>query len=365
MKIELKHIKLSEIYNGYKNSSQSGVIGYGGLLNIRPAFQREYVYKEVQRNKVIESVRGGFPINIMYWSENEDGTFEVIDGQQRTISICDYMAGDFSVNAQPFHNLTEHFGGEQEQMNNYEVLVYICSGTEREKLDWFKTINIAGEKLFDQELRNATYTGSWLYDAKRFFSKTGCAAYTIGSDYLNGSAIRQDYLETTIDWISGGHIEDYMGDHQKDKDASELIKYFKDVMSWVRTTFSTYRKEMKGIPWGILYNKYGHNKYISSDLEDAVSKLMADEDVTSKKGVYEYVLGLCENPRLLNIRAFDKKMRREAYERQNGDCKKCTKNFKIEKMQADHITPWAKGGQTSAANCQMLCEDCNRTKSDV
>ncbi|MBL7975568.1 MAG: DUF262 domain-containing protein, partial [Candidatus Kapabacteria bacterium] len=199
MKIELRTITVKELAEGYKDNAEQGVIGYGGKLDIRPPYQREFIYKDKQRDAVINTITKGFPLNVMYWAVRQDGNFEVIDGQQRTISICQYMQGDFSFNGLYYHNLPDD---KQEQLNNYELMVYVCSGTDSEKLEWFRTINIAGEKLTDQELRNAVYAGSWLSSAKRYFSKTGCAAYQIGHDYLNGSAIRQEYLETAIDWIS-------------------------------------------------------------------------------------------------------------------------------------------------------------------
>src|ERR1035437_7039186 len=204
MKIELEEITVREVSEGYINDEEEGVVGYGGKLNIRPKYQREFVYKDKQRDAVIETVIKKFPLNVMYWVKNEDGTYEVMDGQQRTISICEYIAGNFSINHLYFHNLQTD---EREQILDYNLMVYFCEGTDKEKLDWFKTINIAGEKLYDQALRNAIYTGTWLTDAKRHFSKTNCAAHGLASDYLKGSAIRQDYLETAIGWISGDNIE--------------------------------------------------------------------------------------------------------------------------------------------------------------
>ncbi|MFZ2149579.1 MAG: DUF262 domain-containing protein [Minisyncoccia bacterium] len=230
MKIQLKEITIKEISNKYINNNEEGVVGYGGRLNIRPKYQREFVYKDKQRDAVIETTRKNFPLNVMYWAKNEDGTFEVMDGQQRTISICEYVAGNFSLNFQYFHNLEET---EKNQILNYKLMVYFCEGDDKEKLDWFKTINIAGLKLADQELRNAIYTGEWLTDAKRHFSKSNCPAYNIGSDYLTGSVIRQDYLEAALSWINDGKIEDYMAKHQHDASAEELWKYFQNVIAWV------------------------------------------------------------------------------------------------------------------------------------
>jgi len=294
----------------------------------------------------------------MYWCKNNDGSFEVLDGQQRTISICEYVSGVFSFDGMYFHNLTNV---EQEQILDYELMVYICEGNDRKKLDWFKIINIAGEKLTNQELRNAVFTGDWLTDAKKYFSKNGCAAYKIGEKYLNGSAIRQDYLETAIRWISEDDIEEYMAVHQHYPNANELWLYFQNVMAWVNVVFPNYRKEMKGIEWGLYYNKYKNVNYDSKKLEEKIAELMVDDDVSRKSGIYEYLLDGQEKH--LSIRAFTDKMKREAYEKQKGICAKCSKHFELKEMEADHITPWHDGGRTVAENCQMLCRECNRRKS--
>jgi hypothetical protein len=259
---------------------------------------------------------------------------------------------------QYFHNLQKD---QQEQILNYKLMIYLCSGTDSEKLDWFKTINIAGEKLTDQELRNAVYSGSWVTDAKRYFSKNGCAAFSIGSDYMVGTAIRQDYLETTIDWISKGNLEVYMANHQHDPNANEIWLYFQSVINWVKAVFPKYRKEMKGIQWGFLYNEFKDKSFDSKRLEEEVTRLMLDEDVTNKKGIYEYVLTRKE--KFLNIRAFADNQKREAYERQKGICSKCEEPFELYQMEADHIKPWHEGGKTTTDNCQMLCKDDNRRKS--
>jgi hypothetical protein len=240
-------------------------------------------------------------------------------------------------------------------------MVYLCSGTDSEKLEWFKTINIAGEKLTDQELRNAVYSGLWVSDAKRYFSKSSCAAYGLGGDYLSGIPIRQDFLETTIKWISRDNIEKYMAKQQHEPTANELWLYFQSVINWVKAVFPTYRREMKGVQWGFLYNEYKDTKFNPKELESRVSTLLQDEDVTNKKGIYEYLL--TGNEKHLNIRAFSDNQKREAYERQKGICVKCGEHFEISQMEADHITPWHSGGKTSTSNCQMLCLDDNRRKS--
>lgn len=358
MKIELKEITVRELTDGYEDKDEGGVVGYSSKLDIRPPFQREFIYKDKQRDAVINTITKEFPLNVMYWAVREDGNFEVIDGQQRTISICQFVAGDFAFKSRYFHNLQTD---EKEKILSYKLMVYLCSGEDSEKLEWFKTINIAGERLTDQELRNAVYSGPWVTDAKRYFSKTGCPAYGLGGAYLDGSAIRQDYLETTIRWISKDDIEDYMGKNQDKPNADELWSYFKYVIAWVKVTFPTYRREMKGIAWGELYNKFYVQKFDSNNLEDEISKLMEDDDVTNKKGIYSYVLNRQEKN--LNIRAFSNNQKRESYERQKGICPVCKKHFEIGEMEGDHITPWREGGKTSADNCQMLCKEDNRRKS--
>lgn len=380
MKIELIEVPIRDIVSGYENNEEEGVVAFDGRLNVRPPYQREFVYKDKQRDEVIKTIRKGFPLNVMYWVLSagsykiekdkegnanlilsDDAAFEILDGQQRTISFCQYYIGDFSVDFQFFHNLLPE---EKEQFLNYKAMIYFCEGTDREKLDWFRTINIAGEKLFDQELRNAVYSGSWVTDAKRYFSKTGCAAYNLGKDYLAGTCIRQDYLETTIDWIASRDketIEGYMAIHQHDENASIIWQYYQNVINWVKSVFPVYRKEMKGVEWGFLFNKYKDTELNATELENRIKVLMLDEDISNKSGIYEYVLDGEEKH--LSIRAFTPKMKREAYERQNGICAICHNHFDIEEMEADHIDPWHSGGATIASNCQMLCKPCNRRKS--
>lgn len=359
MNIELKEITIRQLTNGFEDNEEAGVVGYDGKLDIRPPYQREFIYKDKQRDAVIDTITKEFPLNVMYWAVREDGNFEVIDGQQRTISICQYVNGDFAYMFKYFHNLQED---EKNQILDYKLMVYICSGTDSEKLEWFKTINIAGEKLTEQELRNAVYSGSWVTDAKRYFSKNSCAAYQIGSDYLNGSAIRQDYLETAIKWISNGNIEVYMSKHQHDSNALAIWQYFQSVITWVQGTFTKKRtKFMKGVDWGALYNEFKDEVFDTKAIETETAKLIADDDVQKKKGIYPYIL--TKDERHLGIRAFSDSMKQKVYEKQDGICVECKNNFDIAFMEGDHITPWHEGGKTIEENCQMLCKDCNRRKS--
>lgn len=353
-------IPVREVVAGYKDSAEEGVVAYVGKLDIRPKYQREFVYNEKQRNAVIETIKNNFPLNVMYWMIREDGGFEVLDGQQRTISIGQYVNGDFSLNERYFHNLTRE---EQKQILDYELMIYFCEGTDKERLDWFTVINTYGEKVNEQEIRNAVYTGPWISDAKLKFSKSNCVAYLLANEYgklVEGSPIRQEYLETVLSWINEGKIEDYMAKHQHDKNADELWNYFQNVIAWVRKIFTNYRHEMSSVPWGDLYNKFKDEKYDTVKLESDITDLMKDEEVTRKPGIYEYIL--TSDEKCLSIRAFSDNMKREAYERQRGVCRSCNKHFELAEMEADHIKRWAEGGKTTTENCQMLCKVCHQKK---
>ena len=361
MQIQLHRITVRELTAGYQDNNENGVRAYGGRLDVRPPYQREFVYKEKQRDAVIDTLTQGFPLNVMYWAVRDDGTFEIIDGQQRTISICQYVNGDFAYMFRYFHNLQPD---EQKQILDYELQVYICSGSDSEKLKWFKTINIAGEELTEQELRNAVYAGSWVSDAKRYFSKNGAPAAKIGSDYLTGSAIRQDYLETAISWMSDGNIEVYMANHQHDASAAPLWQFFQAVITWIETSFrpnKERKKIMKGVDWGMLYKQFKDEVFDYQKIDEEVKRLILDDDVTKKTGIYHYILTRKE--KYLSIRAFTDAQKLAAYERQGGICADCGKHFELSQMEADHITPWCDGGRTIADNCQMLCRECNRRKS--
>ena len=380
MNIELHKITVRELTKGYADNNENGVRAYGGRLDVRPPYQREFVYGEKERDAVIDTLSNGFPLNVMYWAvrnvadcvpqsgqpicgdaDGDKAKYEIIDGQQRTISICQYVNGDFAFNFRYFHNLQPD---EQEQILNYELQVYICSGSDSEKLKWFKTINIAGKELTEQELRNAVYAGSWVSDAKRYFSKNGAPAAKIGGDYLTGSAIRQDYLETAISWISDGNVEVYMSNHQHDPSAAPLWQFFQSVITWIETSFrptKERKKIMKGVDWGMLYKQYKDQVFDFKAVDDEVKRLILDDDVTKKTGIYPYILTRKE--KYLSIRAFTPAQILAAYERQMGFCADCGQHFELSQMEADHITPWHLGGKTVAENCQMLCRDCNRRKS--
>lgn len=369
MRIELKSIPIRDLVSGYSNTINGGVRAFGGKLDVRPPYQREFRYKDEQREAVIETILKGFPLNIMYWSDGGDDTYEMIDGQQRTLSICQFYNHDFNIKDKNrgvlyFGTLTND---EKEAFLNYELTVYYCIGTDIEKLDWFRIINIAGAVLFDQELRNAVYVGPFVSDARRYFSKIGCPAYKIGSDYMTGNVEEQKYLETILKWTARKDgikddkpIDKYMAIHQFEPNANKLWAYYMQIITWVKSTFPHYRKEMKGLDWGAMYDEFGDNIYDIDALEKQIHDLMEDDEIKKKSGIYRYVLS--GDLRDLSFRTFDQKQKREAYERQGGVCVHCGKHFELEEMEGDHITPWCEGGRTVIENCQMLCIDCNRRK---
>lgn len=385
MKITPLNVTIRDLTDGYVDEAESGIFGYGNRLNIQPPYQRAFVYDNEKRAEVIRSVRAGMPLNVIYWAVGEP-RFEMLDGQQRTTSICQYVNGDFAVDGRYFHNLTSD---EQKQILDYELMVYLCDGTESEKLAWFRTINIAGEKLEDQELRNAVYSGPWVSDARRYFSKVNGPAYKVGKDYMSGEQKRQKWLETVIKWAArdaGVSIDEYMGMHQHDEKATELWEYFQKVMKWVKKLFKTSYTEMKSIDWGRLYSEHkndttfhkkdGTTADIDPDeIDKVVRELRADYDVTSKKGIYEFIL--TGDSKHLSIREFDKRDKKKVYERQGHKCPLCVlaaeqsggsaddvDELPFEQMYGDHIIPWSKGGLSTIENLQMLCLTHNLAKSN-
>lgn len=372
MKVELKMIKVKDVMNGFEDNGDNGVVGYGGKLDIRPAFQREFIYDSDEQQAVIHSVINGFPLNSIYWSVSGKDTYELLDGQQRIMSICNFCDGQFSIKVadgtpRAYHNLSNE---DKNKIMDYELTVYFCEGTDNEKLEWFKIINVQGERLNDQELRNAIYCGSWLTDAKLHFSRIGSSAHGLSSKYVKAVANRQEYLETALKWISSSQsmtIEEYMSQHQHDSDASDLWIYYNAVIEWVKAKFPHYRNEMKGIDWGTLYNEYKNTKLDVAKLEKRIGELMLDDEVSNKKGIYYYVLDGKEKH--LNLRTFTVNQKNKAYAKCKGICRMCKEegrpktHYEMEEMEADHIIPWIKGGKTEDKNCEMLCIEHNRHKS--
>lgn len=374
MKVEQKSIKIKDVYEGFIDNDDDGVFAYGGRLAIRPPYQREFVYNIEQEKAVINTVINGFPLNIMYWVKIGDDTYEILDGQQRTLSVMHYLSHKFSILYNEHESYVDTLTDDiYNKLINYEFIVYVCEGTDSEKLSWFKIVNVAGEELTEQELRNSAYTGLWLSDAKKYFSKRNCVAKKLSDRYIKGDPNRQELLEKALKGIceyqnikENNSIEIYMASHKNDEDANELWQYFQDVINWAEKMFPTYAKDMCGLDWCHLYNKYSKNKYNTNKIDIEVQKLRQDDEVTKSSGIYEYVLDK-DNPfreKYLNLRAFEKRDKQIAYERQKGICPLCHKEFDIMEMEADHIVPWSQGGATEPNNCQMLCKSCNRQKSN-
>lgn len=380
MKISMIKLPIRDIIKGYReDDSTSRVVAWDGKLDVRPEYQREYVYADDKRDAVITTVLKGFPLNIMYFVDRKDGTYEVLDGQQRIISICRYATNSAisiklpvatgGFNTVNFPNL---FDNQKDAFLDYELQVYICEGTEEEKIGWFQTINLAGEELENQEILNAVLHSSWLTDAKSAFSRRNCAAYKRYGKYMNGDYIRQKYLETAFKWaadaegISGKDaVAQYMQKHRFDQNADVLWKYFEDVFTWVEKVFGKYDKTMKGLPWGLFYNAHKDDKLDSAHIQTRIAELMADREVQKKSGIYQYLLEgeTAEAERYLSCRQFDDDQKKTMYANQGGRCRLCNKPFDLEKMHADHVIPWSRGGKTSIENGQMLCIQCNLKKS--
>ena len=384
MEIKKVAIKVKDLCEGYVNETETdieqGVYAYNGKLCVRPAFQRSFVYDAKQQNAVIDTVLKGFPLNIMYWVDNGDGTYDCLDGQQRTISLCNFMDGTTSFNAPWFHEDRKAYIHTIERIDpdlaekfmNYELEVYICKGTKAEQMEWFRTINIAGEELYPQELRNASYVSPWLTDAKRYFSKADgsstakCPAERVGGQYTNKNANRQEILAQIIEWKIGSNKDEdicqYMEDHMHDKDASELWTYFNDVINWITEIFpGVYDKGMASVNWGKLYNEYSDEDLDPDEISDKFEELIdfkaTKELDASVAKIVEYCI--TRDEKLLKARSFSDAQRTALYNRQKGICPDCGQHYLKTEMQAHHITPWYNGGITDLSNGVMLCKECH------
>ena len=371
MNIKLNNIKVKDVFNGFVDNGEDGVFAYGGKLTIRPPYQREFIYNLQEQEAVLHTILKGFPLNTMYWVKTGDDEYEVLDGQQRTLSAMEFLSHKLQIkwNGKSYYNdsLPDDL---YDKLMNYEFMVYICEGTESEKLEWFEVVNVAGEELTKQELRNSVYTGAWLSNAKKYFSKSNCPARGLSEKYITGTPNRQELLEKALIGICElqglKDVNDYMAKHKSDNDADELWQYFQDVIHWAEKIFPKYYTDMKGLDWCHLYNKYHQNSYNSTTMADEVKRLHEDEEVQKPKGIYEYLLAKDKDPfaaKLLNLRVFSEKEKQAAYSKQNGICPVCGNHFEYNEMEGDHIKPWSKGGQTVPENCQMLCKDCNGKKS--
>ena len=381
MDIKPVNIKIRDLYDKFFEDEELGVTCYGDRLNVRPPYQRNFVYDTPEEQRVIESILKDRPLNSIYFCKcKEDSLFEyeVLDGQQRILSICHYIRGDFFVHYSA-NNSFDYFHGldpsVQEKIYNYELNIYICDGDDEEKLDWFETINIATKELTKQELKNAIYNGPWVTEVKKYFSKKGSPCGRKYGNYLSGHENRQEYLETALKWITKAEdrnkdekIKVYMSDKRnKPEEAPDLWNYIEKIFNWVNKVFPLDPKKytvMKGIEWGTLYEKYSALR--QTDMTEEVLKLLKDKEVQNKKGIFEYLLDTENGNRekYLNLRAFDDDEKQMKYEEQNHICPICKKEFLFNEMAGDHIVPWSKGGKTEYDNLQMLCRKCNSEKSN-
>ena len=386
MKTTLKtDITVKDICEGfvYNELEGKGLFGLAGKLTIQPEYQRNYFYADGKKDvAVIVSILKGYPLGLIYFNKVSDDKFEVLDGQQRITSFGRYVTNKFAVKDE--NGMEQYFSGiasnKQELILQTRLLIYECEGTESEIKEWFKTINIAGVPLNNQELLNAVYSGPFVTLGKEEFSNSRNSNIQKWSAYISGSANRQDFLERALDWVSKGNIGDYMSRHRYDNNIIELKTYFNSVIDWVSTVFIDVESEMRGLEWGRLYETYRTQPYSPQNVSEQVHQLYADPYVKNRKGVFEYILGGSIDTRLLDIRVFDEATKKSVYATQTAEavknnvsnCPLCAighdsnknKIWKLAEMDADHVTAWSKGGATDSKNCQMLCKSHNRAKGN-
>lgn len=376
---------IADICDGfvYNELEGKGLFGMGGRLTIQPEYQRNYIYADGKKDvAVIDSVLKGYPLGLIYFNRTADGRFEVLDGQQRITSLGRFFNGKLGI--KDASGLPQSIGSLPKEMRdkflNAPLLIYECEGTETEIKDWFRTINIAGIPLNHQELLNAVYSGPFVTAAKEVFSNSQRSEVQKWSAYVAGAVNRQDFLATALDWVSNGSAEEYMKDHRYNGDITELVNYFNSVIDWVKTVFPLVESEMRGLPWGELYERYHNTPYNPSQMAKRVHELYADPYVKNRKGIFEFLLGGETDTKLLDIRIFDDATKKSVYARQTEEAKKhdtsncpycaighdanAKKIWMLKEMDADHVTAWSKGGATTADNCQMLCKHHNRAKGN-
>jgi uncharacterized protein with ParB-like and HNH nuclease domain len=367
-------------YNEYEGK---GLFGLSGKLTIQPEYQRNYIYADgVKDVAVIDSILKGYPLGLIYFNKIDIDKYEILDGQQRITSIGRFINNKFAIKdkngvEQIFNSLAENI---QKKILETKLLIYICEGEEDEIKDWFKTINIAGVPLNDQELLNAIYSGKFVTLCKEEFSNSQNANINKWSAYIKGSANRQEFLEKALDWVSKSTIDKYMANHRRDNNISEIKKYFNSVIDWVSGIFNNIEKEMCGLEWGRLYETYYKQPYDSNEIQKKINELYGDPYIKNRKGIFEYLLGGSQDPKLLDIRVFDDSTKRKVYKEQTiiaeaksvSNCPLCaignnsnkTKIWALTDMDADHVTAWSKGGATDITNCEMLCKTHNRAKGN-
>lgn len=378
--ITIKDICEGFVYNEYEGK---GLFGLSGKLTIQPEYQRNYIYADGKKDiAVIDSILKGYPLGLIYFNKTPNGKLEVLDGQQRITSFGRFVTGKFAI--KDTHGMEQYFSGLASDLQNKilqtKLLIYECEGTESEIKEWFKTINIAGIPLNEQELLNAIHSGEFVTKAKEEFSNSQNAHIQKWSAYISGSVNRQDFLYCALDWVSRGNISEYMSRHRHDTNILELKSYFNSVIDWISTVFIDVEKEMKGLEWGVLYERYHKNSYNPQEVSARLKELYADFFVKNKKGIYEYILGEERDKKLLEIRIFDEPAKQAVYKAQSTEaiskgCSNCplcalgndsnrNKIWKLSEMEADHVTAWTNGGSTDISNCQMLCKTHNRAKGN-
>jgi hypothetical protein len=378
-------ITVKDICEGfvYNELEGKGLFGLAGRLTIQPEYQRNYIYADGKRDvAVIESILKGYPLGLIYFNKVSDDNLEVLDGQQRITSFGRFVTNKFAI--QDENGMQQYFDGiaadQRKKILETKLLIYECEGEETEIKDWFKTINIYGVPVNHQEILNAVYSGPFVTLAKAEFSNSQNANIQKWSAYISGSANRQDFLECALDWVSKGNIDDYMSRHRKDKNITELKAYFNSVIDWISAVFVDVESEMRGLEWGRLYEAYHGKSYNPAKVSKQVKELYADPYVKNRKGIFEYILGGSSDTKLLDVRVFDEATKKSVYATQTAkaekkgesNCSLCaighdankSKIWKLNEMDADHVTAWSKGGKTSESNCQMLCKTHNRAKGN-
>jgi len=388
MKTILKStITVKDICEGfvYNELEGKGLFGLSGTLTIQPEYQRNYIYASdggKREMAVIESILKGYPIGLIYFNKVSEDNLEVLDGQQRITSVGRFVTDKFAIKDE--NGMEQYFGGmakdKQKKILETKLLIYECEGTESQIKEWFKTINIAGVPLNNQELLNAVYSGPFVTLGKAEFSNSQNVNIQKWSAYVSGSANRQEFLECALDWVSKGNVGDYMSKHRKDKNIDELKKYFNTVIDWVSSVFTDVESEMRGLEWGRLYEEYRKKTYNPTKISAEVRKLYSDPYIKNRRGIFEYILGGSVDSKLLEVRVFDEATKKAVYSEQTtkaekkgeSNCPLCAvghdankeKIWSLNEMDADHVAAWSKGGATSAKNCQMLCKTHNRAKGN-
>lgn len=378
-------ITVADICKGfvYNELEGKGLYGLSGKLTIQPEYQRNYIYADGKRDvAVVNSILKGYPIGLIYFVEPSDGKYEVLDGQQRITSLGRFLTGKFAIKDDS--GMQQYFSGldrnKQDLILNTKLTIYVCKGEEQEIKDWFRTINIVGVPLVNQELLNAIYSGPFITAAKAEFSNSMNAMIQKWRHFVSGDVKRQAFLERALEWVSRGNIEGYMSLHRYDNNINELKAYFNTVIDWVDSVFIDVRPEMCGLEWGRMYEQYHNNPYDPAEVNERVHSLFGDEFVSDRKGIFEYILGGEKDKSLLNIRVFDDRIKKKVYtiqtkkaeEKHQSNCPFCamsgsansTRIYKLSEMDADHVTAWSNGGSTDEANCQMLCKTHNRAKGN-